>query len=128
NPAYGPWLVALGAALWGTESAWRIPLNRIFDAPVIVFWEHILIILMFLPLLLPRLHELRHVAPRTFGYLAFSGFAGSAVGTIFFTLALKNGNPTVVNVILNIQPMISTIGAFLLFRDRLTRQFFLYAA
>jgi hypothetical protein len=46
----------------------------------------------------------------------------------FFTLALKNGNPTVVNVILNIQPVISTVGAFLLFGDRLTPRFFLYAA
>jgi drug/metabolite transporter (DMT)-like permease len=33
----------------------------------------------------------------------------------------------VVNVILNIQPVISTIGAFLLFGDRLARQFFFYA-
>ena len=41
---YGPWLVALGAALWGTESAWRIPLNNLFDAEVIVFWEHVLIL------------------------------------------------------------------------------------
>ena len=49
------------------------------------------------------------------------------MGTIFFTLALKNGNPTVVNVILNIQPVISTLGAFLLFGDRLTPRFFLYA-
>jgi len=40
---------------------------------------------------------------------------------------LKYGNPTVVNVILNIQPVISTIGAFLLFGDRLARQFFFYA-
>src|SRR5882724_4079044 len=68
---YGPWLVGLGAALWGTESAWRIPLNELFDAKVIVFWEHVLI--------------------------------------------------------LNIQPVISTLGAFLLFGDRLARQFFLYA-
>jgi len=40
---------------------------------------------------------------------------------------LKYGNPTVVNVVLNIQPVISTLGAFLLFGDRLARQFFLYA-
>ena len=32
-----------------------------------------------------------------------------------------------VNVILNIQPVISTISAFVLFGDRLARQFFLYA-
>jgi drug/metabolite transporter (DMT)-like permease len=125
--SYGPWLVGLGAALWGTESAWRKPLNELFDAEVIVFWEHVLILLMFLPLLLPNLGELRKVNSRTWGYLLFSGFAGSAVGTIFFTLALKYGNPTVVNVILNIQPVISTLGAYLLFGDRLAPRFFLYA-
>src|SRR6266705_1562395 len=126
--SYGPWLVGLGAALWGTESAWRIPLNELFDADVIVFWEHVLILLMFLPLLLSSLAELRKIDRSTWGYLLFSGFAGLAVGTIFFTLALKHGNPTVVNVILNIQPLISTMGAFLLFGDRLSPRFFLYAS
>src|SRR5437867_8734545 len=124
---YGPWLVGLGAALWGTESAWRIPLNALFDASVIVFWEHVLILIMFLPLLISRLGEIRKIQASTWGYLLFSGFAGSAVGTIFFTLALKYGNPTVVNVILNIQPVISTMGAFLLFGDCLRPRFFLYA-
>ncbi|MDQ2866877.1 MAG: DMT family transporter [Verrucomicrobiota bacterium] len=124
---YGPWLVGLGAALWGTESAWRIPLNDLFDAKVIVFWEHVLILLMFLPILLPQLSALRKMDARSWGFLIFSGFAGSAVGTIFFTLALKNGNPTVVNVILNIQPVISTLGAFLLFGDKLTPRFFFFA-
>jgi DME family drug/metabolite transporter len=124
---YGSWLVGLGAALWGTESAWRIPLNNLFDAEVIVFWEHVLILLMFLPLLVARLGEIRKVDGHTWGFLLLSGFAGSAVGTIFFTLALKYGNPTVVNVVLNIQPVISTMGAFLLFGDRLAPRFFLYA-
>ena len=128
SAVYGPWLVGLGAALWGTESAWRIPLNQLFDARVIVFWEHVLILIMFLPILVPRLQEISSIDARTWGYLLFSGFAGSAVGTVFFTLALKYGNATVVNVILNIQPVISTIGAFLLFGDRLAPRFFIYAA
>src|SRR5438067_12110297 len=91
---YGPWLVGLGAALWGTESAWRIPLNDLFDADVIVFWEHVLILLMFLPILLPSLGQLRKIDISNCSYLLFSGFAGSAAGTIFFTLALTYGNPT----------------------------------
>src|SRR6478609_3386468 len=124
---YGPWLVGLGAALWGTESAWRIPLNELCDAEVIVFWEHVFILIIFLPILIARLEQIPRVRARTWGFLIFSGFAGSAVGTIFVTLALKYGNPTVVNVVLNIQPVISTLGAFLLFGDRLGRQFFLYA-
>src|SRR5437588_274099 len=123
---YGPWLVGLGAALWGTESAWRIPLNRLFDAQVIVFWEHILILLMLLPLLISKLTHLPRINARTWGYLIFYAFAGSAVGTIFFTLALKYGNPTVVNVILNIQPVISTLGACFLFGDRLSPRFFFW--
>src|SRR5205814_6128332 len=98
-----------------------------FDAKVIVFWEHVFILVMFLPILISRLDEIPRVRARTWGFLIFSGFAGSAVGTIFFTLALKYGNPTVVNVILNIQPVISTVGAFLVFHDRLARRFFLYA-
>src|SRR5207302_9212734 len=47
--------------------------------------------------------------------------------TIFFTLALKYRNPTVVNVILNIQPVISTLGAVVIFGDKLAPRFFLYA-
>jgi drug/metabolite transporter (DMT)-like permease len=128
SATYGPWLVGLGAALWGTESAWRIPLNKLFDAKVIVFWEHVFILLLFLPILISQLNEVPKIRGRTWAYLIFSGFAGSAVGTVFFTLALKYGNPTVVNVILNIQPVISTIAAFLLFGDRLARRFYLYAA
>src|SRR5881396_3196335 len=127
STSYGPWLVGLGAALWGTESAWRIPLNALFDAKVIVFWEHVFILIMFLPILVSHLYEIPKIHARTWGFLLFSGFAGSAVGTIFFTLALKYGNPTVVNVILNIQPVISTLGAFFLFGDRLTPRFFFYA-
>ena len=124
----GPWLVALGAALWGTESAWRVPLNGLFDHPdVLVFWEHVLLVILALPLVLPRLGELRRVRLQTLGWLAFSGAAGSAVGAVFFTLALARGNPTVVNVVLNLQPLLSTTAAVILFRDRLARSFPLWA-
>ncbi|HEY3802417.1 MAG TPA: DMT family transporter [Kofleriaceae bacterium] len=124
----GPWLVAAGAALWGTESAWRIPLNDRFpDADVLVFWEHVVLVLLALPMMLPRLRELRGISRRALGWLVFSGIAGSAVGAVFFTLALKHGNPTVVNVVLNMQPVLSTTAACLLFGDRLARRFFVWA-
>lgn len=125
----GPWLVALGAALWGTESAWRIPLNDLFpDADVLVFWEHVILVVLALPVVLPRLRELRKTSARAIAWLMFSGVAGSAVGAVFFTLALKHGNPTVVNVVLNIQPVLSTTAAFLLFGDRLSRGFFAWGS
>jgi len=124
----GPWLVALGAGLWGTESAWRIPLNDVFDPDVLVFWEHVILALCALPLVIPRLGELRRVRARTLCWLVFSGVAGSAVGAILFTLALKHGHPTVVNVVLNVQPLLSTTAAFVLFGDRIARGFAPWAA
>src|SRR6478736_6029509 len=100
--AYGPWLVALGAALWGTESAWRIPLDKLLvNADVLVFWEHVILVALALPLVIPRLHELKNVSRRALLWLLFSGIAGSAVGAVLFTLALEHGNPTVINVVLN---------------------------
>jgi len=123
----GPWLVALGAGLWGSESAWRIPLGRLFDANVLVFWEHVILLAFAIPWVLPRLGELRGVRRSTLAWLAFSGAAGSAVGTELFTLALDHGNPTVVNVVLNIQPLLSTTAAVILFGDRLGRGFFGWA-
>jgi drug/metabolite transporter (DMT)-like permease len=124
----GPWLVALGAGLWGTESAWRIPLNDVFDPDVLVFWEHVILVLCALPLVLPRLGELRRVHARTVAWLVFSGVAGSALGAYLFTLALKTGNPTIANVVLNVQPLLSTTAACLLFGDRLGRTFYPWAA
>ena len=98
---YGPWLVALGAALVGNGERVRVPLNELFDAPVIVFWEHVLIILMFLPLLDFAPWRNTEGVGSSLGISSFSrDLPGSAVGAVFLPLALKNGNPTVVNVIL----------------------------
>jgi len=124
----GPWLVALGAALWGTESAWRIPLGAKLDANVLVFWEHVILVALALPWIVPRLAELRRVHVRTIAWLVFSGVAGSAVGAVLFTRALTTGNTIVANVVLNIQPLVSTTAAVALFGDRLSRAFWPWAA
>jgi drug/metabolite transporter (DMT)-like permease len=125
----GPWLVALGAALWGTESLWRIPLNERLPSDVIVFWEHVILVALALPWIVPRLGELRRVSARAMAWLIFSGIAGSAVGTVLFQQALAAGdNATVLNVVLNIQPVISTAGAVAIFHDRLARSFYPFAA
>lgn len=119
--------MALGAGLWGTEGAWRIPLNDVFSPNVLVFWEHVILVLCALPLVLPRLGELRRVSRRTLYWLLFSGAAGSAVGAVLFTQALKTGNPSTMNVVLDIQPVLSTTAACLLLGDLLAPAFFGWA-
>ena len=129
----GPWLVALGAALWGTESAWRIPLDEVLAPEVMVWWEHVILVALALPFVIPRLGELRRASWKAIAWLVFSGVAGSAVGTVLFTRALLRVNDqvvnaSVINVVLNIQPVISTTAAWLFFRDRLARDFYPWAA
>jgi drug/metabolite transporter (DMT)-like permease len=120
----GPWLVALGAALWGTETAWRVPLSKLLDHDdVLVWWEHVLLVALALPFVIPRLGELKKVSRKTVAWLLLSGLAGSALGAVLFTLALDHGNLTVVNVVLNIQPVLSTTAAVLLFGDKLSTKF-----
>jgi drug/metabolite transporter (DMT)-like permease len=119
----GPWLVASGAALWGTENAWRTPLSKRLDVDVLVFWEHVILVALALPFVIPRLPELRRASRRALGSLVFSGVAGSALGAVLYTLAIKHGNQSVVSVVLNIQPVLSTSAAVLLFGDRLAKNF-----
>jgi len=121
----GPWLVGLGAALWGTETAWRVPLTRLFGErdDVLVWWEHVLLVVLAVPFIVPRLGELKKISRTTLAWLLFSGIAGSALGAELFTAALHNGNATVVNVVLNVQPLLSTTAAVLLLGDRLSPKF-----
>ena len=44
--ADGTWLVALGAALWGTDALLRAPLAGALPAASIVFWEHLIIVVV----------------------------------------------------------------------------------
>jgi drug/metabolite transporter (DMT)-like permease len=125
---WGPWLVALGAGLWGTENIWRVPLSRSYPDVAIVFWEHALLVLMFTPVLLGGLGAIKKISPRAWAYLVVSGAAGSAVGTVFYTAALAKGNATVVSVVVSVQPLFSTVGAVLLLGDRISPRFWPWAA
>jgi drug/metabolite transporter (DMT)-like permease len=125
---WGPWLVALGAGLWGTENLWRIGLSRIYDDVTIVFWEHVLLVILFVPVLLSSAPAIRKISARAWAYLVVSGAAGSAVGTVFYTAALAHGNATVVSVVVSVQPLFSTVGAVLLLGDRLSPRFWPWAA
>jgi drug/metabolite transporter (DMT)-like permease len=98
------------------------------DVNVLVFWEHAILATLALPWVLPRLGELRRVRATTLAWLLFSGIAGSAIGAVLFTHALASGNPTVVNIVLNLQPLVSTTAAVLLLGDRVGPRFLAWAA
>lgn len=120
--------VVIGAALWGTETYFRVNLNEHFDPEVLVFHEHLFCIFFTLPFLFSKIKGLKQVPRSSWIYLILSGSVGSAIGTTFFTLSLKELNISVANVLLNFQPLVSILFANLLLREKLGKGFIIWAA
>ena len=124
--SHGPWLVGTAACLWGLETYWRVSLNRNFPSDVMVFIEHGYCVLFTLPVLWVYRGALRGITRSTWLYLLASSVLGSALGTLFFTLALRGSNASTVNVLLQIQPIFGVFFARLLLKEPLHRGFFLW--
>ena len=43
------WLIALAASLWGLSAIWRDPLAKQYPSVAIVFWEHVVLVLLVTP-------------------------------------------------------------------------------
>lgn len=128
HSAAGPWLVVLGASMWGLETFWRLRLSKSFASDVLVFHEHWIGLLLTLPLLSFGWRQLPHVSRRAWTSMITSGVLGSAVGTICFTQALTMMNPSVANLLLNLQPMVSVLASALWLRERPRGLFFFWGA
>ena len=70
GPGRGPgrrdltWVVALAACFWGTSALMREPLAQVLDAATIVMWEHLVLVLVLAPWLLPALRGWAQAPPR----------------------------------------------------------------
>ena len=112
-------LVAAGAALWGTDGLFRRTLAFELPAPVVVFWEHLILVAVTLPLLIKVLRRRPQLTGKDLTALLFVGAGASAVATILFTQAFTYGDPTTPLLIQKIQPVIAVLGAYLLLGERL---------
>jgi drug/metabolite transporter (DMT)-like permease len=124
----GPLFVIIGAGLWGTESYFRVNLNNHFDSEILVFIEHLFCIAFTLPFLFISWKKLKKIPRQAWLYLILSGSVGSALGTTFFTLSLRELNASVANILLNFQPLVSVLFAKILLKEKLGKGFALWAA
>jgi len=122
-PTYGPW--SRLALRLGTESAWAIPLNELFDAKVIVFWS------MCLPHqcsadLVSHLYEIPKI-PRRRGASYFSPRFPARRLAQFFSLGVEIRQPDGGERDPEYPTCYLNHGRIPAFGDRLRRQFFFYA-
>ena len=122
-------LVALAAALWGTDALFRKPLADSTPVATIVFGEHVVLAAITLPFLVPALVAVFGLGRRYVLAAVMIGAGASAVATILFTQAfVDSANPITPVVLQKVQPLVAVIGAWFILRERPRPLFGLYLA
>jgi drug/metabolite transporter (DMT)-like permease len=121
------WLVALAASLWGLSALFREPLAMHLPALTVVLFEHVVLVLLVSPWVLPALKALVGATTRTKVGILVIGGGSSALATTMFTAAFALGDPITPQVLQKLQPVIALALAAVLLRERLRPQFALFA-
>ena len=116
--APGALLIALAAALWGTDALLRRPLAQSTEPATIVFGEHLVLVLLTLPLIPPALVAVTRAGARYVAAAAAIGIGASAIATILFTEAFVQGDPVTPVVLQKIQPLVVVVGAWFILGER----------
>jgi drug/metabolite transporter, DME family len=109
-------LVAVAAAMWGTDPLLRKSILRV-PASTIVFGEHVFLVLFTLPLLWPALRAVWAAGPRYLAAAVVVGAGASGAATILFTQALQHSFVSAV-VMQKAQPLVAVMGAALILGER----------
>jgi drug/metabolite transporter (DMT)-like permease len=112
-------LVAVGAAMWGTDGILRVPLLEVATPSQIVLLEHLVLLLYSVPAVVLGWRFFRGLGTAQWVALLIIGWGGSAIATLLFTTAFTVGNPTVVILLQKTQPLFAIALATILLRERL---------
>jgi drug/metabolite transporter (DMT)-like permease len=112
-------LVAVGAAMWGTDGILRVPLLEVASPSQIVLLEHLVLLLYSVPAVVLGWRFFRGLGMAQWISLLIIGWGGSALATLLFTTAFAVGNPTVVILLQKTQPLFAIVLAAVLLRERL---------
>src|SRR5215208_7149067 len=112
-------LVAVGAAMWGTDGILRVPLLEVASPSQIVLLEHLVLLLYSVPAVVLGWRFFRGLGAAQWVALLVIGWGGSALATLLFTTAFAVGNPTVAILLQKTQPLFAIILASTLLQERL---------
>jgi drug/metabolite transporter (DMT)-like permease len=124
----GTFLVILACFFWGMDTLIRYPLvERGINPITIVFYEHIVLTLLFSLNLfgsIRRLGELK--LADLFSFLVIGGI-GSAVATVAFTQSFQYLNPSLVILLQKLQPVVAILLSSLILKEQIQKEFLVWA-
>ena len=126
---FGPLLIILAATSWSFDGMLRRALS--LPALTIVCYEHLLGLLILLPLLYRNRHECRGLASKDWLALCWVALMGGLVGTWCYTQALaqvKYISFSVVVLLQQLQPIFAILLAWAFLKEKITKSFIAWAA
>lgn len=122
--------VVIAALLWSVDGLLRRTLY-VLPSPVIVFWEHLLGLIVLAPLLVHSWRKFNKLTPKQWGAIIFVALLSGALGTILYTAALGQVQYLSFSVVVLLQqlnPIFAIITAAILLKEKLDRRFVLLSA
>ena len=118
--------VAVAAGLWGMDALIRRPLAHSTEPATIVLGEHVVLVLVLLPVVVTALPAVWRAGPRFVAAAIVVGAGSSALATILFTQAFVDGNPVTPVVLQKVQPLIAVSLAAVMLGERPRPRFGLF--
>jgi drug/metabolite transporter (DMT)-like permease len=116
----------VAAGLWGTDALLRRPLAQSTQAATIVLGEHVVLVLLLLPVVVGALPALWSAGPRFVAARIVVGAGSSALATILFTEAFVRGDPVTPVVLQKVQPLVAVSLAAVVLGERPRPRFGLF--
>ncbi|WP_127715799.1 DMT family transporter [Halobacteriovorax sp. HLS] len=121
----GVFYILLACILWALDTLVRYPLlGQGISAERIVFTEHLILTVIFLPILFKNVRKFWQAKVAHVFYFLIIGGLGSAIGTLAFTRAFGLINPSLVILLQKFQPIVAIILARFILHERLNSSFF----
>lgn len=121
----GSLAVVLAALLWSLDGLLRRTLYAL-PSPVIVFWEHLLGLIVLAPILIYSWRKFKELTKKQWVSIAFVALLSGALGTILYTSALGQVQYIPFSVVVLLQqlnPIFAIATAAFLLKERLDKRF-----
>ncbi len=119
-------LVALAAALWGTDALFRRGLALELPAASVVFFEHVVLVVLTVPWLIRSRRTVARLGAGDWVALILIGAGASATATVLFTQAFTYGDPNTPLLLQKLQPLVAVLGARLILGERLLPRYWVF--
>jgi drug/metabolite transporter (DMT)-like permease len=121
--------IILACTCWAFDTYWRYPLLQSgISAITIVFYEHLILALIFTILNFKNFQKIKNLTLETLFYFLVVGGVGSALATISFTKAFEYLNPSVVIILQKLQPFCVILFARIFLKESWSKKFLIWAS